>query len=303
VFLPWERAQTPDTTDSYLHMVVDPRLKQIHHLGMQALFSRGETCRLAVEKLAGILSQSDHRHSGVIKRRLEALARHADIEIRSFAYQALLLDEPAADYSEGFPAFIHSGLPFLTQDCIRSIAKANLEPRRLESLRQRLHTYRQQLSWPAGALAREQFSNLLKLLMNFAQYHPESYSAIREELACWALHRQDPDLSHTAEQHIQELADWCKGRFPAQPAKGATWEEMVVFEDGLSNGEIALLRHVLFGTTMLQQSVMIIFDEPGFDLSLSRRAGCGLRASSRATSMSVTGSASTSSTAGTSTCS
>lgn len=267
VFLPWERAQTPDTAESDLHLVVDTRLKQIHQLGMQALFGRGETCREAVERLAGILSQSDHRHSGVIKRRLEALARHADIEVRSFAYRALLLDEPAADYSEGFPAFIHSGLPFLTQDAIQSIAKANLEPRRLGSLRQRLHTYRQQISWPAGPLAREQFSNLLRLLLNFAQYHPESYSAIREELACWALHRQDPEIARIAEQYLEELAGWCKGRFAGQPAKGPSWEEMVVFEDGLSNGEIALLKHVLFGTTMLQQSVMIIFDEPGFETS------------------------------------
>ena len=267
VFLPWERSQAPQTADAHLHLVVDQRLKQIHQLSMQALFSRGDPCLQAVEQLAGILSQSDHRHSGVIKRRLEALARHPDIEVRSFAYRALLLDEPAADYSEGFPAFIHSGLPFLTQDCIQSIAKANLEPRRLESLRQRLHTYRQQLPWPAGPLAREQFANLLKLLLNFARYHPESYSAIREELACWALHRKDPDLAHVAEQYLQEQADWCKGRFATPATQGVSWDEMVIFEDGLSNGEIALLKHVLFGTTMLQQSIMIIFDEPAFDLS------------------------------------
>jgi len=248
-----------------LPLVHKQRLKRVHALAAQALFGRGPTSVKAVEQLNEVLEDSDDRVAGVIQRRLEALARHPDIKTRAIAYRSLLLDEPIQDYSRVFPAFIQSGLPFLDEESIESIAKAHFEQRRLEALRQRLHVYRTQLQWPANDLVREQFKNLLKLLVNFARYHPEAYAAVREELAAWVLHRVDPALSTAAEAYFDEMARWCTVLL-SRDSEDVDWALKVTFEDGLSAGEIAILKSVLFRTTLLKQAIMLTFDEPDFDI-------------------------------------
>ncbi len=248
-----------------LPLVHKQRLKKVHALSVQALFGRGPTSVRAVEQLTELLEDSDDRVSGVIQRRLEALARHPDIKTRASAYRSLLLDEPIQDYSRVFPAFIQSGLPFLDEESIESIAKAHFEQRRLEALRQRLHVYRTQLQWPANDLVREQFKNLLKLLVNFARYHPEAYGTVREELAAWVLHRSDPELSAFAEACFDEMARWCTVLLTRE-SEDVDWALKVTFEDGLSPGEIEILKRVLFGTTLLKQAIMLTFDEPDFDI-------------------------------------
>ncbi len=248
-----------------LPLVHKQRLKKVHALSAQALFGRGITSAKAVEQLNELLEDSDDRVSGVIQSRLEALARHPDIKTRAIAYRSLLLDEPIQNYSRVFPAFIQSGLPFLDEESIESIAKAHFEQRRLEALRQRLHVYRTQLQWPANELVREQFKNLLKLLVNFARYHPEAYGAVREELAAWVLHRVDLQLSAAAETYFDEMARWCTVLL-SRDSEDVDWALKVTFEDGLSAGEIAILKSVLFRTTLLKQAIMLTFDEPDFDI-------------------------------------
>ncbi|RPJ86686.1 MAG: hypothetical protein EHM18_04940, partial [Acidobacteria bacterium] len=248
-----------------LPLVHKQRLKKVHGLSVQALFGRGPASAQAVGQLTELLEDSDDRVSGVIQRRLEALARHPDIKTRAAAYRSLLLDEPIQDYSRVFPAFIQSGLPFLDEESIEAIAKAHFEQRRLEALRQRLHVYRTQLHWPANDLVREQFKNLLKLLVNFARYHPEAYGTVREELAAWVLHRVDPQLSAAAEAYFDEMARWCT-MLLSRDSEDINWALKVTFEDGLSVGEVEILKRVLFGTTMLKQAIRLTFDEPDFDI-------------------------------------
>jgi long-chain acyl-CoA synthetase len=266
VLLPATELTLRGASSEPLPFVQNHRLKKLHFLAAAALFDSGEASRQAASELAVLLRQSDDRMAGVIQRRLEALARHPDIKTRSLAYRTLLLDEPLQDYSRVFPAFIQSGLPFLDEESVESIARAVLEQRRLEALRQRLHAYRTQLSWPASPVARDQFKNLLRLLVNFARYHPETYVAVREELASWALHRVDPELSAFAEERFDEMSAKCQPQAPNVANWEICWAEKIIFEDGLSSGEIQMLKTVLFGTTMLRQSVMLTFDEPEFDI-------------------------------------
>ncbi|HXK61392.1 MAG TPA: AMP-binding protein, partial [Acidobacteriota bacterium] len=256
----------PTVIDSLrLPLVRKPKLKRVHALCVQALYCRGEDSLDAVRKLTELLGHSDDRISAVIRRRLEALARHPDIKTRSQAYRTLLLDEPIQDYSRAFPAFIQSGLPFLDEESIETIAKAHFEQRRLEALRRRLLIYRTQLSWPATDLVRAQFKNLLKLLANFARYHPEAQATVREELAAWVLHRADPELSAVAEEHLEELSCGCRGELTEEEKK-VNWSEKITFEDGLPANELQTLRKILFKTTMLKQSLMLTFDEQDFDI-------------------------------------
>jgi long-chain acyl-CoA synthetase len=266
VGLPEDGPSDPNLpADLSLPLVHKQRLKKVHALSAQALFGRGPASVKAVEHLNELLEDSDDRVAGVIQRRLEALARHPDIKTRAIAYRSLLLEDPIQDYGRVFPAFIQSGLPFLDEESIESIAKAHFEQRRLEALRQRLHVYRTQLQWPANDLVREQFKNLLKLLVNFARYHPEAYGAVREELAAWVLHRADPQLSTAAEAYFDEMARWCTVLLSGD-GEDIDWAMKVTFEDGLSAGEIAILKSVLFRTTLLKQAIMLTFDEPGFDI-------------------------------------
>ena len=97
--------------------------------------------------------------------------------MRCLAYQILLLDEPTPDYAQAFPAFLLSGLPFLSTESIHAIAHARVEPDRLDALRRRLAHYRRQLD-VAGHRSRsgEALEDTFTLLGDFTRVHPEFYA-------------------------------------------------------------------------------------------------------------------------------
>lgn len=242
------------------------RLRNVNRLCANALFGPKEKSLAAIDKLARIMEDADLRLGNVVRRRLEALAYHPEMEVRRTAYRVLLLDEPGSDYGMLNPAFVLSGLPFLDETSIREIASANLGRRRLEALRIRLHTYRTRLDWPSESVAHGQFEKLFALLADFARYHPEYYGTVRAELVSWMLHRVDPQLAQSAEYELDRLANWFEQGLAASglPDDPKLWEKKIVLMDGLSMKEIAHLEEVLVGTTFLGESVMLAFDGEQF---------------------------------------
>ena len=99
---------------------------------------------------------------------------------------------------------------------------------------------------------------------------------MREELAAWVLHRIDPQLSAAAEAYFDEMARWCTVLL-SRDGDDVDWALKVTFEDGLSAGEIAILKSVLFRTTLLKQAVMLTFDEPDFHIQEVPAGGIGSR--------------------------
>jgi long-subunit acyl-CoA synthetase (AMP-forming)/GNAT superfamily N-acetyltransferase len=243
-------------------------LARIDRLLAAALFARAEEARSAVLELGETLAGSDRRVGDVIRRRLEALARHPDLRVRCLAYRILLLDDPDAESGELLPAFVYSGLPFLDERSVEEIAQSNLGSRRLEALRGRLLSYRENLAWPASPAVRGQFANLLDLLADFARYHPEFYAAVRAELVSWILHRSDPGLAAIAGGAFAELAAWFEARLEAggRSGKAKDWDGRIVLEDGVGDGEAEHLRTVLAGTTFLEESVVLAFEGESFDI-------------------------------------
>lgn len=247
----------------------DPALRAIHNQIAHALFGPVDAALAALERLQEALRETDERLGRVIRRRLEALSRHPEFAVRAAAYRVLLLDEPSPDYGTVLPSFVDSGLPFLDETSIQAIASADLKARRLAALRQRLFSYRTQLSWPASPISRQQFSHILKLLAEFAVRHPEFYDAIRSELASWVLLREDPDLSADAERFLAQLRETYEAGLEqrTEPLSDAFWKQRLIFGDELSESEIERIQAVLVGTTFLKQSIVLAFDEEGFEVS------------------------------------
>ena len=248
--------------------VRDSRLDRLNQLAMRSLVADRDEALQAIHELGEMLGNCDERLAHVLRHRLEALAYHPDFEICSAAYQVLLLDTPSKDYSHVLPAFVESGLPFLNEKSIAILAFTDLKWRRLEAFRQRLHTYRTTLTWPVKEETRLQFDKILRLLTNFARYHGEFYDTVRVELAAWILHRDDPALSRQAEGYLRELERHFEENLAASslPFGEAQWQSLVVLGDELSDQEAKQLRDVICGTTFLRQSVMLGFDEHGFDI-------------------------------------
>jgi long-chain acyl-CoA synthetase len=271
VVLPWRKAEDPVELPSLpaSPVLLDERIGKFNQEVITALFGKAEEALQAVQSLADALPTADDRFGNVIRRRLEALSRHPDFSVRCLAYRTLLLDEPVRDYSNVFPAFIQSGLPFLSRDCIEAIARANLEQRRLEALRQRLHAYRTQLSWPASEATREQFLRLLELLSNFAEYHPEFFAPVRDELASWALHKSDPALAAAARRYLAELI----GVNHQQLEEASEVESIpslagnILFDEGIPEVERERVTRILTLPGMLRHSVVLATDEENFQLS------------------------------------
>ena len=246
--------------------IQDIRLSEANALLVDALFGSVDRSLPAVETLGERLRQYDDRLRQVIQYRLESLARHPEFAVRSKAYQILLLDEPNKDYGRALPAFISSGLPFLDDEAIHDLASEKLSRRRLEALRQRLVTYRAQLSWPADTPTRQQFAHILKLLADFARYHTEFYDTVRAELASWIVHRVDPELSTIAQELFIDLWRYYEEHLAADTTEFADtdWDKLIVFADELSRDEQKRLRRILGDRTFLRQSVVLAFDNDSF---------------------------------------
>ena len=266
VFLPTREAGALPVTDDSDR--VEPQLAEINSLCCRALYGDSEDALAAIRDLADQLTHVGVRRSGIIRRRLEALANHADQSVRCRAYQVLVLDQPTPDYLTYLPAFIEAGKPFLDAQSFQAISQASIEPRRLLAFRQRLHAYRTQLTWPAPERTRRLFTDLFHLLADFGRYHPEFYSAIREELVSWIIHDQDTELAEAAQKEFTELAAWFEARLKSGYLGLApdAWTGKIVFQEGLSPHEVERLQQVLVGTTFLKESILLAFE--GEELSL-----------------------------------
>ncbi len=241
---------------------VDPTIDMINTLCSRALFGKPKPAMSAIKDLDDQLGHVGNRLGDVVRRRLEALANHPDKDIRCRAYQLLVLDQPVPDYLQFLPAFIESGQPFLDETSFEAISRASIEPRRLLALRQRLFVYRTQLTWPASNKTRRLFEDLFRLLADFGRYHPEFYNSIREELVCWIMNTDDPDLAAAARREFATMAAWFETRlkkdFKGMQTSG--WKGKIGFQEGLSKSEVGKLKNILIGTTFLKQSVMLAFN-------------------------------------------
>jgi long-chain acyl-CoA synthetase len=251
-----------------LNTIKDQKIIFVNNLICLSLFGDSKLSVENTRQIGNIIKQYDTNITEVLRRRLEALSNHPDEEVRTLAYRILLLNDPNPDYSKLFPAFIQSGLTFLNEDSIHDIARKDMGKQQLESLRQRLYSYRLQLTWPAGKATRNQFENILKLLFNFASRHIEYYSPVRAELSSWILHKADPYLSKKAAEYMKDLS----GIFEKSLAKRYTglslkeWNAKLIIDKGISKKFHEQLVKVVTSTTFIQQSVFLAYDEYEFDV-------------------------------------
>lgn len=253
----------------------DQRLHFVNSLIISALFCESETAYNSTLQLGQLFGSYEERLANVVRRRLEALSCHHEERIRVLAYRILLVEDPDPDFNITFPAFIQSGLSFLTEESINKIALSNFGKQHLASLRKRLYNYRTQLNWPAEDNVRKQFENVLKLLFNFASKNLDYYISIRSELASWILHRVEPELSKLAEKYFFELFEIFDQKLKAETPKFTKYdlEYRIVYETGMSQVEIDKLSQFFADTMFLKESVILAFDEHDFDLSYVPKSG------------------------------
>jgi len=268
VNLPWERRKiyAPEELPKPPG-IRDPGVLRLNTLLSLALFSGPAEAAAALGEVEGLFGESENlRVSTLIRRRLEALARHPEERVRCWAYRLLLLDEPKPGYGESLPAFVQSGLPFLNEESIERIVSSKLGQGRFDSLRQRMCAYREKLEWPASAPIRGQIERILRLFVDFARVHPPYHSSVRAELASWVLHKSDPVLSEKARALLDEL----NRDFEAHVSEGAPalgredWETRIVFEDGIGPDESASLLGILTDPLFLRQSVLLAYERERF---------------------------------------
>lgn len=236
------------------------RLGQFDKLCSAALFDNLDDAKTAVLSLEERLPHAPPQEALLIRRRLEALAGHPELNVRCEAYRILVLDDPVPSFSQSLAAFVASGQPFLCRNSIASIASGASEPRRLLGFRRRLHAYRQQLDWPATAAVRIIFQDLLQFLVDFARHHPENIATVRRELICWQLFDRDPELARHAVAMRAELTSWNLERLAPQIEAIGGWEGRLSFQDGLDPLEVARLEKVLVGSPFLIESIALAFD-------------------------------------------
>ncbi|HSB68514.1 MAG TPA: GNAT family N-acetyltransferase [Candidatus Methylomirabilis sp.] len=247
-------------------LVRTPRLTKINRLCVIALFGPLTMALWALRYLAAHLRKQDDRIAGVIRSRLESLARHPEEDVRCMAYQVLLLSEPGLETTRAAPAFVQSGLTFLNEKSIEAIAGSTFGQHRLEALRRRLAGYRRHLTWPGGAATRRQFESIFSLLAQFVRHHREYFASVRAELTNWVLHRADPGLAESAASVLADLTVWFEGSLAAEaPGAHGGLSGKIVFGDSIAPAEARGLTRILADPVFLRESVMLAFDEESYD--------------------------------------
>lgn len=239
-----------------------PQLAALHRLSAALLFGAPAAALEAVSRAEALLRQGDRRTAELLRRRLQALSRHPDLRVRCEAYRVLLLDDPLVDTGEILPAFLRSGLPFLTEESVAAIARADLGEERLTALRRRLHSYRAAMTGPLPEAARRTLGDVLELLGGFARHHPEDHAAVRAELAAWAIQDEDPELARRADAVFDALGAWHEETAAAAALLPPASEgrRKLCFRDGLSEEEVRALEGLLLGTSLLRESIELAFE-------------------------------------------
>jgi long-chain acyl-CoA synthetase len=268
VFLPYREFAEVKVPEDSGKSINNQKLQKAHLLFADALYGAEPVAATAIDQLEKLLAGSEDRLILLIRRRLEALARHPVENIRCQAYSVMLLNRPLTDYRRVYPAFLTSGLSFLNDEFIHRIGNRNIERRRLEALRLRMLNYRTRLDWPATTVVVDQLGKLLALMADFVKTNPEFYYAIRGELASWVVQKTDANLMRKAESLLIDLSEWYETdlRGKINLYEESDWAERMVFEEGISEYEIGRLTEAFAHTTFLYKSIALAFDVHNFDL-------------------------------------
>jgi hypothetical protein len=268
VFLPYRKGAEVKIAEGSDEAIANQQLRHAHRLFTDALYKAEPVACAAIDQLETLLANSDDRLTSLVRRRLEALARHPVESIRCQAYSIMLLNRPMPDYRRVFPAFLNSGLSFLNDDFIHRIGHRNIKRRRLEALRLRMLNYRTRLAWPATPVVVDQIGKLLTLMADFVKTNPEFFYAIRGELASWVVQQTDAGLMKKAESLLTDLAEWYEKdlRGKTDMYEQSDWTERMVFEEGITEYEIGRLTEAFTQTTFLHNSIALAFDVFTFDL-------------------------------------
>jgi len=264
------REEVPEgASDAFPGPFPSPQLAALHRLSVTALFGPPGPALEAVARAEALLRQGDRRTAALLRRRLQALARHPDVAVRCEAYRVLLLDDPLVDTGEILPAFLRSGLPFLTEESVAAIARADLGEERLTALRRRLHSYREALAGPLPEATRKTLGDVLELLGDFARHHPEDHAAVRAELASWAIQERDPALARRADALFDALGAWHEETAAAAALLPPVSEgrRKLCYRDGMPEDEVRALEGLLLGTSFLRESIELAFETDPPDLA------------------------------------
>lgn len=214
----------------------------------------------AVEHLGRVLVEGTFEFALFARERLAWAAYHETFEVRSLVYRTLLFGEVEAGYESTFKTFIVSGLPFLDARTIEVICEARLDDEQLSSLRTRMEWYRNELSWPVSESSREQFHYIIDLLASHGMSHPESYAAIRSELASWLLFPREPSVSHAAGLAMEAVvASFRSGVVGETNGASTVSEENIEFELGFDEDERQQILKAFATTTLLSETVYVLF--------------------------------------------
>ena len=262
VLLP-PREEVPEGEDApRTSPLPSPQLAALHRLAAALLFGPPKGALEAIARAEALLRQGDRRTAELLRRRLQALARHPDFRVRCEAYRVLLLDDPLVDSGTILPAFLRSGLPFLSEESVAAIARADLGEERLTALRRRLHSYREAMSGPLPETTRRTLGDVLELLGGFARHHAEDHAAVRSELASWAIQERDPELARRADALFDALGSWHEQTAAAAALLPPVSEgrKKLSFREGMPDEEVRALEGLLLGTSFLRESIELAFE-------------------------------------------
>ncbi|MBN1756431.1 AMP-binding protein [bacterium] len=248
-------------------LVKDQQVSRVNRWCTDALFFSPEKALAALDHLEEALGLYDIRLRNVIRYRLGALAFHSCFEVRCAAYRILLLDEPEEHYTEQFPGFIYSGLPFLNPGSIAQIAHANLDKPRLSALQKRLHNYRTRLNWPVGTHTVDQFNTVFELLANFVHNYPEYFPKVRGMLLSWVVFPTQPEIENKALKHYRMMLKEQQKSYLKLPTENLNnWEPKLSFQESVEESDKRLLMKLITSTSLLPESLRNAFDGEPFAL-------------------------------------
>jgi long-chain acyl-CoA synthetase len=219
-----------------------------------------------------IVGREHHQQLAQAHLQLAALHRHAAVRGRAFA--GLLEDQPVRSFRKTAALFCESLLHFLDKRTCERIAHVGIAGPKWAVLRQELASLRSRMTSAPSRETDRFVARLLRSLGQIAKLAGGLYPQVRQELAAWALAPVSPTVRTTATKVGNDLTAafrrqlGTKQHQAVDPEKkqGYTWDDTLVFEDGIDAGERDCIARAFRETELVREAVKLLHQQREIDL-------------------------------------
>lgn len=243
----------------------------VSHTAISALFSaQTEIALQGLQIVQNLLKQQDIPVASLLHQRL-LMTNQLEVSIALAAFKTLLSLGNINLQAQTLYTFLSSPV-FIWDHNVAEVLFA-LPPYKetWQGMIKVLYEYRNKKD--ITALELDHLRTVIRLTPTYVEKYPHAYKGMREELARWILaeHPLAPDAQQAILSMTEKFRSWLgpHASYAVHPdtGKSYTWDDVLIFDDGLDPAEQEKIRLAFSNTVLLKESLFLLANQVIVELS------------------------------------